>query len=210
MTWPSPFACKSFQAHEHADTARFLKWLTLELLSYVAVALVVPVDWKDVGRSMVMPRVTWSTLPARPFRWRNRLALQVNLAKEFYAVVALAILGGGWPYICPLRSDQGPVLERSREWTRGRVQHGADHGHVQQRADHGRIRDRRPVALVRMGRDGGDGPRSSLDVLAGLTAQQGQDRLPAWLRKHSAPGRRRPTGQLYVFPTDFLLTSIEV
>jgi Mn2+/Fe2+ NRAMP family transporter len=28
------------------------------------------------------------------FRWRNGLALQVNLAKEFYAVVALAILGG--------------------------------------------------------------------------------------------------------------------
>ncbi|MFP3711499.1 divalent metal cation transporter, partial [Paraburkholderia sp. SIMBA_009] len=31
---------------------------------------------------------------AGAMKWRNSLALQVNLAKQFYAVVAVAILGG--------------------------------------------------------------------------------------------------------------------
>ncbi|KAB0643475.1 Nramp family divalent metal transporter [Burkholderia latens] len=35
--------------------ARLLKWTALALLAYVAVALVVPVDWGDVGRAIVLP-----------------------------------------------------------------------------------------------------------------------------------------------------------
>ena len=34
---------------------RFLKWLTLVLLAYVAVVLMVHLDWKQVGRGLVMP-----------------------------------------------------------------------------------------------------------------------------------------------------------
>jgi NRAMP (natural resistance-associated macrophage protein)-like metal ion transporter len=37
-----------------------LKWLTLSLFAYVAVALVVHVPWATVGHSLVVPRVTWS------------------------------------------------------------------------------------------------------------------------------------------------------
>jgi NRAMP (natural resistance-associated macrophage protein)-like metal ion transporter len=40
--------------------ARFLKWLTLTLFAYVAVVFVVPVDWKAVGLSLVMPPITLS------------------------------------------------------------------------------------------------------------------------------------------------------
>ncbi|MEQ5844352.1 divalent metal cation transporter (plasmid) [Paraburkholderia acidicola] len=40
--------------------ARFLKWLTLVLFSYVAVVFVVPVDWKAVSLSLMMPHITWS------------------------------------------------------------------------------------------------------------------------------------------------------
>jgi Mn2+/Fe2+ NRAMP family transporter len=37
--------------------ARFLKWLTLTLLAYVAVLLLVRLDWKAVGLGLVWPRV---------------------------------------------------------------------------------------------------------------------------------------------------------
>jgi NRAMP (natural resistance-associated macrophage protein)-like metal ion transporter len=37
-----------------------LKWLTLSLFAYVAVALVVHVPWADVAESLVIPRITWS------------------------------------------------------------------------------------------------------------------------------------------------------
>nr|WKF60836.1 Divalent metal cation transporter MntH [Paraburkholderia busanensis] len=40
--------------------ARLLKWLTLALFSYVAIAFVVPVDWKAVGLSIVKPPVSLS------------------------------------------------------------------------------------------------------------------------------------------------------
>ena len=40
--------------------ARFLKWLTLVLLAYVAIAFVVPVDWKTVGLSIVKPHIQFS------------------------------------------------------------------------------------------------------------------------------------------------------
>ncbi|MGR3906262.1 divalent metal cation transporter [Burkholderia sp. SR8] len=40
--------------------ARLLKWTALVLLAYVAVALVVPVDWGDVGRAIVLPHVQLS------------------------------------------------------------------------------------------------------------------------------------------------------
>ncbi|QTO46763.1 NRAMP family divalent metal transporter [Burkholderia latens] len=40
--------------------ARLLKWTALVLLAYVAVALVVPVDWADVGRALVLPHVQLS------------------------------------------------------------------------------------------------------------------------------------------------------
>ncbi|WP_176322399.1 Nramp family divalent metal transporter [Burkholderia vietnamiensis] len=36
--------------------ARLLKWTALALLAYVAVALIVPVDWGEVGRALVRPR----------------------------------------------------------------------------------------------------------------------------------------------------------
>jgi NRAMP (natural resistance-associated macrophage protein)-like metal ion transporter len=37
--------------------ARFLKWLTLVLLAYVAVLLLVHLDWKEVGLGLVWPRI---------------------------------------------------------------------------------------------------------------------------------------------------------
>ncbi|WP_269504528.1 NRAMP family divalent metal transporter [Burkholderia sp. IMCC1007] len=40
--------------------ARLLKWTALILLSYVAVALIVPVSWSDVGRAIVRPHVQLS------------------------------------------------------------------------------------------------------------------------------------------------------
>lgn len=40
--------------------ARFLKWLTLVLLAYVAIAFVLPVDWKAVGLSIVKPHIDFS------------------------------------------------------------------------------------------------------------------------------------------------------
>src|SRR6202012_584008 len=40
--------------------ARFLKWLTLALFAYVAMAFVIPVDWKAVGLSIIKPPVTFS------------------------------------------------------------------------------------------------------------------------------------------------------
>ena len=40
--------------------ARLLKWIALVLLAYVAVALIVPVKWGDVARSIVMPRFSLS------------------------------------------------------------------------------------------------------------------------------------------------------
>ena len=40
--------------------ARLLKWLTLSLFSYVAVAFVIPIDWKAVGLSLVVPHITMS------------------------------------------------------------------------------------------------------------------------------------------------------
>ncbi|MEM5403186.1 Nramp family divalent metal transporter [Paraburkholderia unamae] len=40
--------------------ARFLKWLTVVLFAYVAVAFVVPVDWSQVARSLVHPRAPLS------------------------------------------------------------------------------------------------------------------------------------------------------
>ncbi|KQP12294.1 NRAMP family divalent metal transporter [Pseudorhodoferax sp. Leaf267] len=38
---------------------RWLKWLTLALLSYVAVAWTVHLDWAQVAREIVMPRMAW-------------------------------------------------------------------------------------------------------------------------------------------------------
>lgn len=40
--------------------ARFLKWLTLSLLSYVLVAMVVQVDWRDALKHTFFPSVVWS------------------------------------------------------------------------------------------------------------------------------------------------------
>ncbi|KWE59141.1 NRAMP family divalent metal transporter [Burkholderia sp. MSMB2157WGS] len=40
--------------------ARLLKWTALTLLAYVAVALIVPVDWAEVGRAIVMPHAQLS------------------------------------------------------------------------------------------------------------------------------------------------------
>jgi NRAMP (natural resistance-associated macrophage protein)-like metal ion transporter len=37
-----------------------LKWLTVSLFAYVAVALVVHVPWGLVGHSLIIPRITWS------------------------------------------------------------------------------------------------------------------------------------------------------
>jgi NRAMP (natural resistance-associated macrophage protein)-like metal ion transporter len=37
-----------------------LKWLTLSLFAYVAVALVVHLPWGLVGHSLIVPRITWS------------------------------------------------------------------------------------------------------------------------------------------------------
>ena len=37
-----------------------LKWLTVSLFAYVAVALVVHVPWRLVGHSLIVPRITWS------------------------------------------------------------------------------------------------------------------------------------------------------
>ena len=37
-----------------------LKWLTLSLFAYVAVALIVDVPWRLVGHSLVVPRIGWS------------------------------------------------------------------------------------------------------------------------------------------------------
>jgi NRAMP (natural resistance-associated macrophage protein)-like metal ion transporter len=37
-----------------------LKWLTVSLFAYVAVALVVHVPWGLVGHSLIVPRITWS------------------------------------------------------------------------------------------------------------------------------------------------------
>ncbi len=41
--------------------ARFLKWLTLVLFSYVAVAFVVPVNWGQVALSVIWPRANLSS-----------------------------------------------------------------------------------------------------------------------------------------------------
>jgi NRAMP (natural resistance-associated macrophage protein)-like metal ion transporter len=41
--------------------ASFLKWLTLVLLSYVAVLLVIRIDWPSVGIGLVLPRVAGSS-----------------------------------------------------------------------------------------------------------------------------------------------------
>ncbi|MGN7981659.1 NRAMP family divalent metal transporter [Burkholderia sp. 22313] len=41
--------------------ARLLKWTALALLAYVAVALIVPVPWGEVGRAIVLPHVQLST-----------------------------------------------------------------------------------------------------------------------------------------------------
>jgi NRAMP (natural resistance-associated macrophage protein)-like metal ion transporter len=40
---------------------RVLKWLTLSLFAYVAVALIVQVPWGEVGYSTVVPRILWQT-----------------------------------------------------------------------------------------------------------------------------------------------------
>ncbi|HEF5875326.1 TPA: Nramp family divalent metal transporter [Burkholderia cenocepacia] len=40
--------------------ARLLKWTALTLLAYVAVALIVPVNWADVGRAIVQPHAQLS------------------------------------------------------------------------------------------------------------------------------------------------------
>jgi NRAMP (natural resistance-associated macrophage protein)-like metal ion transporter len=40
--------------------ARYLKWLTLTLFAYVAIAFVIPVDWKAVGLSIVKPPIVFS------------------------------------------------------------------------------------------------------------------------------------------------------
>jgi Mn2+/Fe2+ NRAMP family transporter len=39
---------------------QILKWLTLALFAYVAVAFAVHVDWLQVAQRTIMPRVTWS------------------------------------------------------------------------------------------------------------------------------------------------------
>jgi NRAMP (natural resistance-associated macrophage protein)-like metal ion transporter len=40
--------------------ARFLKWLTLALFAYVAMAFAIPIDWKAVGLGIVWPPVNFS------------------------------------------------------------------------------------------------------------------------------------------------------
>ncbi|HLI67820.1 MAG TPA: divalent metal cation transporter [Caulobacteraceae bacterium] len=46
---------------QYARYVFFLKWLTLALLAYVAVAVIVHVPWRTVGLSLVLPHVRWST-----------------------------------------------------------------------------------------------------------------------------------------------------
>jgi NRAMP (natural resistance-associated macrophage protein)-like metal ion transporter len=38
--------------------ARILKWTALSLLAYVAVAFIVPIPWGEVGRAIVLPRIS--------------------------------------------------------------------------------------------------------------------------------------------------------
>ena len=40
---------------------RFLKWLTLALLAYVAVVFTVRIPWSGVATALVMPQLTWSS-----------------------------------------------------------------------------------------------------------------------------------------------------
>lgn len=40
---------------------RFLKWLTLVLLAYVAIAFTVKIDWGEVGRRLIFPRLYGTT-----------------------------------------------------------------------------------------------------------------------------------------------------
>jgi NRAMP (natural resistance-associated macrophage protein)-like metal ion transporter len=45
----------------YAHYVSVLKWLTLSLFAYVATAFVVDVDWGEVGRSLVMPSMSFKT-----------------------------------------------------------------------------------------------------------------------------------------------------
>ena len=45
----------------YENYARILKWMTLVLFSYVAVAFIVPIDWREVAVSLVWPRVQFSS-----------------------------------------------------------------------------------------------------------------------------------------------------
>src|SRR5207237_4088741 len=38
-----------------------LKWLTLSLFAYVAVALIVQVPWREVGYNTIVPHILWQT-----------------------------------------------------------------------------------------------------------------------------------------------------
>ena len=51
-------ACFAMQVHLRYDAyVRYLKWLTLALLAYVAVAFTLHVDWSAVSREMLLPRL---------------------------------------------------------------------------------------------------------------------------------------------------------
>ncbi len=39
---------------------RILKWLTLALLAYVGIVFAVQISWIDVGRALIVPRLTWN------------------------------------------------------------------------------------------------------------------------------------------------------
>jgi NRAMP (natural resistance-associated macrophage protein)-like metal ion transporter len=52
--------CLAMQVYLRYDTyVRFLKWLTLALLSYVAVVFMINVDWTALAGEMVLPKLVW-------------------------------------------------------------------------------------------------------------------------------------------------------
>ena len=57
-----PGCCRSFCATQ--TYVRYLKWLTLALLSYVAVVFTVHVHWGDVVSQMLLPRLRSITTPS--------------------------------------------------------------------------------------------------------------------------------------------------
>ena len=86
---------------------RYLKWLTLALLAYVAVVFTIHVPWGEatfllfslgiIGTGMLTVPVLAGSAAcavADAFEGKSGLDLKLLEAREFYAIVALATLGG--------------------------------------------------------------------------------------------------------------------